>query len=198
MANADHLVRLREGVESWNAWREREPATRPDLSGARLRGAPESRGSMDDAYDAWLDSINLEDANLAGVNLEDVSLRNAVLDSADLTGATLRGACLTGATLCGAKLIQANLQAVELIAADLTNCTLGDTLLIRVDLSRVDGLEKAVHRFASVVDISTLEKTKRGIVGGSSNQQELQARVQQFLVNCGVPKAYLTSLVTTE
>src|SRR4051794_4108393 len=51
MANADHLKRLRQGVDAWNAWREKKPSIRPDLSGsgtnlskanlfgAKLRGA---------------------------------------------------------------------------------------------------------------------------------------------------------------
>jgi hypothetical protein len=39
MANEEHLALLRQGVDVWNAWRAREPAIAPDLSGAPLYGA---------------------------------------------------------------------------------------------------------------------------------------------------------------
>src|SRR3954451_19746823 len=49
MANAEHLANLRQGVDAWNAWREKRRRVRPDLSelnlhraalgGANLRGA---------------------------------------------------------------------------------------------------------------------------------------------------------------
>ena len=39
MANEKHVALLRQGVNVWNAWREKEPSIRPDLRGADLRGA---------------------------------------------------------------------------------------------------------------------------------------------------------------
>ena len=38
MANPEHLARLAEGVESWNAWRRENLSVEPDLSAADLRG----------------------------------------------------------------------------------------------------------------------------------------------------------------
>ncbi len=39
MANEEHVAPLRQGVNVWNAWREKEPSIRPDLSGANLTEA---------------------------------------------------------------------------------------------------------------------------------------------------------------
>jgi len=39
MANEEHVARLKQGVDAWNAWRRETPDARPDLRGAILRGA---------------------------------------------------------------------------------------------------------------------------------------------------------------
>ena len=36
MANPEHLELLKEGVDAWNTWRERNPDVQPDLKGADL------------------------------------------------------------------------------------------------------------------------------------------------------------------
>ena len=36
MSNPDHLAKLLQGQDAWNAWRESDPDTVPDLSGAAL------------------------------------------------------------------------------------------------------------------------------------------------------------------
>jgi hypothetical protein len=61
MANKEHLAILRQGVEAWNRWREKNPTIRPDLSVADLIRA------------------NLSGANLMGADLS----------VADLSGANL-------------------------------------------------------------------------------------------------------------
>ncbi|WP_392662947.1 pentapeptide repeat-containing protein [Amaricoccus sp. B4] len=73
MANPQHLEWLLEGVEAWNARREREDFV-PGLSGAKLRGA------------------KLRGANLWGADLRGADLWGADLRGADLWGADLRGA----------------------------------------------------------------------------------------------------------
>jgi hypothetical protein len=37
MANDEHVALLKQGVNAWNAWREKSPGIRPDLRGAGLR-----------------------------------------------------------------------------------------------------------------------------------------------------------------
>ena len=39
MANPDHVALLKKGVSDWNAWREENQETIPDLEEANLRGA---------------------------------------------------------------------------------------------------------------------------------------------------------------
>ena len=39
MANPEHLAKLKEGVEVWNAWRAENEGVRVDLSDANLRRA---------------------------------------------------------------------------------------------------------------------------------------------------------------
>ena len=51
MANDGHVALLKQGVAAWNAWRDENPDTRPDLREADLREA------------------NLIEADLRGANL---------------------------------------------------------------------------------------------------------------------------------
>ena len=64
MANPKHLKIMQQGVERWNAWRQKNPTIAPDLSLA-----------------------NLEQRHLFGVDLRDSDLRGANLLGANLIGA---------------------------------------------------------------------------------------------------------------
>ena len=39
MANEEHLALLKQGLGTWNEWREKNPEIRPDRRGADLSGA---------------------------------------------------------------------------------------------------------------------------------------------------------------
>jgi len=56
MVNAKHLAILRQGVDTWNAWREKERQVKPDLS-----------------------HVNLHAADLTGVDLKGADLHDADL-----------------------------------------------------------------------------------------------------------------------
>jgi hypothetical protein len=110
MANEEHLIRLKQGVEAWNQWRAANPAIMPDLSEAPLSRA------------------NLSRADLSRANLAEAILTEANLTGADLGGAHLTGAQLIRANLADALLSRANLQlalAVEtnFEGANLTGCS---------------------------------------------------------------------------
>jgi hypothetical protein len=107
MANADHVKRLLQGVNVWNAWRAANPSVRPDLSGAGLDLAN-------------LEGADLRKADLSGVQLDSAILCGAKLQDADLRQGNLFGANLTGASLQTANLRFANLLDVNLKDADLT------------------------------------------------------------------------------
>jgi uncharacterized protein YjbI with pentapeptide repeats len=94
MANSEHLKRLMEGVEAWNAWRSEEKG-RPDLSGAHL------------SY-----------AQLSGADLSGTDLRHANLSGADLSRANLRKANLCRANLSHANLLLANLRGANISEAN--------------------------------------------------------------------------------
>jgi uncharacterized protein YjbI with pentapeptide repeats len=67
MATPAHLQILQQGVETWNQWRDRHRALRPDLSRADLSGA------------------NLTETTLTGANLSHVQLFETVFGDTDFT-----------------------------------------------------------------------------------------------------------------
>ena len=69
MANPEHVEILKQGVEVWNRWREKNPKVKPDLSGA-----------------------DLHERNLSGVNLSEANLSDARFYNARLCrGQSFRG-----------------------------------------------------------------------------------------------------------
>lgn len=46
MANEEHLARLMQGVEAWNAWRKANPELRPNLRGTDLTAANLSHADL--------------------------------------------------------------------------------------------------------------------------------------------------------
>lgn len=68
LEDLSHLDILRQGVEAWNEWRERNPSAIPSLSEA-----------------------NLEEAKLTEANLTKTKLTETKLSGAYLTGATFSG-----------------------------------------------------------------------------------------------------------
>ena len=96
MPNPEHLAKLKEGVEVWNAWKEENEGVQVDLSGADLTGAI------------------LYGAKLVAADLIGADLRGADLIGADLRGAELTGANHYGANLYGANLCEANVEKARL------------------------------------------------------------------------------------
>jgi len=133
MANPQHIKWLLEGVDAWNARREKEDFV-PDFEGADIRAAfnaidESSFARLIPLQGADLRRANLREAILPGSDLQGADLREATLRysdllstnlwGADLQGADLRGADLEGAHLERADLREANLRWVHLEGADL-------------------------------------------------------------------------------
>ena len=114
MANRDHLQTLQQGVDAWNAWRDRQPLITPDLGGADLGRANLSEANLSEAD---LSEANLTEANLSEADLIEANLSEANLSEADLSEANLSGANLSGAYLIGAQLVETNV-----LDATLTDC----------------------------------------------------------------------------
>jgi uncharacterized protein YjbI with pentapeptide repeats len=126
MANNEHVALLKQGVAAWNAWREKNPDIRPDLSDATL-GVNLSRAN--------LSGTNLSKAVLVHANLGEADLSGAMLDWADLSGADLSGANLLSAQLMEANVSGANLSGAHLYWANLTGANLNAVVLFNAELN---------------------------------------------------------------
>ena len=155
----DHAVILRSGSAKWNAWRDKNATTVPDLVGFALKPserqltAPRGRplnlrsarlhGAM--FRFAALSGVDLEAAELLGIdlaharldhaNLFRADLSAASLDHADLTAANLMKTNLAGSRLRFTCLSAARLSAANLSGADLTYAKFNDADLKGADLS---------------------------------------------------------------
>jgi uncharacterized protein YjbI with pentapeptide repeats len=137
IANEEHVKRLKQGIEKWNAWRrgdERDTGLRRALSRPRTRVVLQA---------------DLSEADLSEVDLIDADLRGADLFGVNLSGADLRRADLSGANLSGAKLDGTNLEKAMFEAT-----VFGD-----VDLTGVTGLEQCRHDGPSTIDHRTLQNS---------------------------------------
>lgn len=130
MANQEHFDILKKGVSAWNSWKEDNPGTRPDLTGAFLKGANLREVNFEGVL---LENANLQRANLMEANLEEANLRNADLKRANLTEANLQRAYLFNANLQGALLARADFQEAYLFNANLQRA-----LLARADFRNSD------------------------------------------------------------
>lgn len=132
MANPEHLARLAEGVESWNAWRRENLSVEPDLSAADLRGR--------NLFEAYLGRSDLHDADLRQANLTSANLGKANLKGANLSSAGLSKAVLTTADLSHAKVVESSLQDAQinstvLVGADLSRCDMRRARITRSNLT---------------------------------------------------------------
>ncbi len=148
MANQEHLAILKQGVDTWNEWREEHTDIQPDLSEADLRGvrlggarlgkADLSRAYLNRAYlsKADLGGADLSEADLSGADLSGADLSGTNLSDAWLYGADLSGAILSGADLSSADLIGTNFSGADLSKADLSRATLVETNFVEATLTK--------------------------------------------------------------
>jgi len=182
VANDEQVKRLKEGVEAWNLWREKNPEVEIDLSGTNLRDANLNRA---DLRGANLSKSFFVNASLRGAKLIRTNLSHANFSHADLSDADLSGANLGGADLDDADLIRASLQfadlrraslqfadlaSADLCAANLSGAKIGSagpylpaqrhTNFGAIDLSQTKGLDDIWYNGPSMVSTSTLEKSR--------------------------------------
>jgi uncharacterized protein YjbI with pentapeptide repeats len=140
MANREHLDILKQGVETWNEWREEHPDIRPDLWSADFRDAHLFEADLRNAdlSEADLSKADLRRANLRGVDLHEANLSGAYLREANLSRSDLKGADLSNADLHGANLSRTDLGNADLSNADLHGANLSGTDLSNADLSNAD------------------------------------------------------------
>ncbi len=133
MPDKQHLSLIKQGKNTWNAWRKDNPGVIPQLRSAELTDFNLSGYDLHDAY--------LRKAHLKGACLENCKLREANLSGAHLEGALLRKADMSGV----------NLRASHLKEADLSHADLKSAILVGTDL------RKAILNNAEVYGISAWE-----------------------------------------
>jgi uncharacterized protein YjbI with pentapeptide repeats len=154
MANPEHIAKLKEGVDAWNAWRlanpeitcdlrredlHRENLARTNLSGADFTATQLSNADLTgaDLSHAKLHRANLRLAKLRNANLCNVDALNADFGLADLSEANLYASELNWSRFYRANLTGANLDSVHLDDSDLYEANLTAVSLKGADLKGV-------------------------------------------------------------
>lgn len=130
------VTMLRESIETWNHWRQRNRGARQDLTGTDLSNLYLSEVDLSNTV---LDNANLENSDLSfsslqGASIRSANLRKANLEKANLKGAVLLSANLQKARLNGADLSSTDLSGALLAGANLTNANLSEARVLRADL----------------------------------------------------------------
>jgi len=199
MANEEHLRIIKQGVDVWNRWRKTSSdfleldLSEADLRGMNLNGADLSGTDLTAAnlsgaelnanlYRASLIRSDLSRANLSGSShplvrlLDKPGLPEIMVESSN--SANLRKANLYDANLREAILYAVDFSDAHLRGADLTKSIMGETNLLRLDLSLAIGLETVVHRAPSSLDIDTIYSSRGKIP-------------DQFLRGVGIPDNFI-------
>ena len=186
MANQEHLDILKQGIETWNHWRQEHPKIQPDLSGVFFYQANLSEINLSETIlcftylgRANLKHTNLSRANLSGATLYDTDLSRANLSEASLFGTDLTRANLSQTRLNGADLGKANFSNATFLQTDLTGGHLWHTIFGGVDLRQVQGLDTLSHRGPSHISVDTIYRSEGHIP-------------ETFLRNAGVPDSFIT------
>lgn len=117
----DKIERLREEIDDYRGWNEKEATFRIVGAVRRLNKLGVKRINLKNCY--------LKQADLEGINLEGTHLFGANLEKANLIEANLKGAILVGANLKEATLIRANLESTQLFGANLERAILSSSNL---------------------------------------------------------------------
>jgi uncharacterized protein YjbI with pentapeptide repeats len=138
----ENVARLKEGIEVWNSWREKNWEVAIDLRNVSLQIASLQEANLRNANLSGANLIrtnlrnaDLKDANLSGATLSHAVLRKARLERATLSHAHLDGAYLSSANLLSAYLMGANLRDADLSEANLSHAVLLDANLCNANLS---------------------------------------------------------------
>ncbi len=175
MAKPEHLEILKQGVDAWNRWREGNPTTVPDLSGANLTqvylgGAHFNRVDLTAAI---LRQCHMSVAELSGTNLTDADLSEAHLTLANFTFANLARANLSGAWLSRVDFSNARVGGASFQRAGVGYAKFGN-----IDLSQAKHLETIRDAGPSIIGIDTIYLSKGDIP-------------EAFLRGAGVPDDFI-------
>jgi uncharacterized protein YjbI with pentapeptide repeats len=93
MANPEHLAKLREGIGTWNRWREECTGPTPKKRNTNVI-KPDLGAGVGTTEDLLF--ADLSGADLRGTNLSRAQLIGALLIGANLRGSNLRGGRTSG------------------------------------------------------------------------------------------------------
>ena len=129
------ISRLRESVEDWNQWRERERGIRPNLTGADLSNLYLKKADLSNAIlnDAIFDHSILRGAILQGVEGKGASFRNADMRKVDLRESMLIAANIKEANLAEANLYSADLRDAQIMRVNLKGANLSEARVLRTN-----------------------------------------------------------------
>jgi uncharacterized protein YjbI with pentapeptide repeats len=145
MSNQEQLEILKQGVDTWNKWRDEHNDLKIDISGANFIEAKLNQVNFrgcDLSY-ANLNGVDLKSSNLQYARIYNADLRSADFSEADLCHASFKEANLRKANLHKAKLLLTNLDTVNLREADLScanfvGAKITDTDLRKANLVKAD------------------------------------------------------------
>jgi uncharacterized protein YjbI with pentapeptide repeats len=222
MANKEHLSLIKQGVQTWNAWRNDNPGLLIDLRHADLQEADLKRADLNHTdLDAailtgadltganlWyceLTNSNFQHANLTGANLNCSTGGEPRFDRADLTGADLSNSHLQASLMRGANLTNARLWFTDLDYSDLTNASLFGADLARTVLSRalLGGADFNLARLGGTVlgntdltnakNLESCEHFEPSILDFSTLAKSGRLPLS-FLRGCGLPEVFIEYL----
>ena len=174
MPNQTHFEMVKQGVETWNKWREENPEIEPDLSDVDFSG------------------LKLNNANLSDTDLRRTNLKNTDFRGANLVRADLRASNINQTSFNLAKLREANFSESYLRKSDLSEADLARAYFIRTDLVKVDLCEtfltKADFRWAYLIgtDLRKADLTQADLRWAHLSESNLS---EASLINANLIKA---------
>jgi len=174
MANPEHLAKLMEGREAWNAWVEEETPL-PDLSGACLNGLDLSgfvlkyvnlrhsslRGARLDGTQIF--SCSAEGSDWTGamgnhVTADDLEAPGAIFDGVHLDLSTIFRSDFTGASFQKVIFFITHFTSSDLSEADLNEAMFFTTIFADTRLTDIKGVD-SLYAFGLYFDIQTFFKS---------------------------------------
>lgn len=176
MDQNDVVVRLAEGAQLWNRWRDERPADGPlDLTGLDLRQLR--------LVDYNLQDVILRSAVMTGCDMRHVMLKGANLSHADLRWARLykgdfTGAILDDAMAQGADFRRAQMRGVKLRRAHLRDATFREAMMSEAELHEAD-LTNAVF---VQTDLRNAQLIRCRVYGCAAWRPDLEGATQSGLI----------------
>ena len=166
----NHAEILRSGPKAWNAWREKNPSTVPDLAGIALKLSERQMGPTHGG------PINLRSARLQDAVLCFATLSAADLEAADMSGADLVHARFEQANLSGANLSNALLDHADFAGANLTKVNLCGASLYHAKNLTQSQLEESIGSDSTILPPHLRESVSWSVARSQTETTALKRR----------------------